>query len=199
MTSSDRRSTTIRCIGALAAAVTLSVLSVRPVSAQEPFDAKGAAELKSRFMADLDTVHVKVLALANAFPEEKYSWRPGEGVRTVAEALMHVATEWYLFVPLLTGGAPSSEFGPLMEAAPKLQKFTTKAEILEHLNKAWAHVSQQAESADPAKLSASMSVFGRQMTLPARLFLLAGDQHEHLGQLVAYARVNSVVPPWSRK
>jgi uncharacterized damage-inducible protein DinB len=189
----------IRRIGTLAVAVTLSVISGQSVAAQESFDAKGAAELRTRFMADLDTVHVKVLALANAFPEEKYGWRPGEGVRTVAEVLMHIATEWYLFVPLLTGGTPSSAFGPLMEAAPKLQQFTTKTDVLDHLGKAWAHVRQQAESSDTAKLRASMPVFGRQMTLPERLFLLAGDQHEHLGQLIAYARVNGVVPPWSRR
>jgi uncharacterized damage-inducible protein DinB len=193
------RFTASRHIGSLAAVVALSFFPLGAAVAQEGLDAKEAAELKAKFMADLDTVHVKILALANAFPEDKYAWRPGEGVRSVAGALMHVAAEWYLFTPMLTGGTPFAALGPPMEANAKLLKIRGKTEVLDYLNKAWAYCRQQAEAADAARLSAPMPVFGRPMTLSERLFLMSGDQHEHLGQLIAYARVNGIVPPWSRK
>jgi len=43
-------------------------------------DGKSAATLRDQYMADLDTVHVKIMALANAIPEDKYAWRPAPGV-----------------------------------------------------------------------------------------------------------------------
>jgi hypothetical protein len=62
-------------------------------------DAKAAAVIRDEYMTDLDTVHTKIMALANAIPEEKYSWRPAPGVRPVSEVLMHVGTEYYFYVP----------------------------------------------------------------------------------------------------
>jgi hypothetical protein len=28
---------------------------------------------------------------------------------------------------------------------------------------------------------------------------VTGDMHEHLGEMIAYARTNHIVPPWSKK
>jgi hypothetical protein len=58
------------------------------------FDAKGAEHIRNEYLADLDTVHVKIVALATAIPADKFSWRPAAGVRSVSEAFMHVASEW---------------------------------------------------------------------------------------------------------
>ena len=76
----------------------------RQAQGQAVIDAKSAATLRAQYMADLDTVHVKIMALANAIPEDKYSWRPAPGVRSISEALMHVASEWFVYVPGSVGG-----------------------------------------------------------------------------------------------
>jgi hypothetical protein len=74
--------------------------------------AKAAAAVRDEYMADLDTVHAKIMALVNAIPEGKYSWRPSAGVRSVSEVLMHVATEYSYYVPGSVGGKPPADFGP---------------------------------------------------------------------------------------
>ena len=78
--------------GAVLSLVLAAALMSRQAHGQAVIDAKSAATLRDQYMADLDTVHVKIMALANAIPEDKYSWRPAPGVRSIAEALMHVAS-----------------------------------------------------------------------------------------------------------
>ncbi|MDB4892377.1 MAG: DinB-like domain protein, partial [Gemmatimonadetes bacterium] len=70
-------------------------LPAHRATGQTVLDAKAAAVVRDEYRADLDTVHAKIMALANAIPEDKYSWRPSPGVRSVSEVLMHVATEYY--------------------------------------------------------------------------------------------------------
>jgi len=43
-----------------------------------------------------------------------------------------------------------------------------------------------------------VKLFGTDMTKQGALMHLLEDQHEHLGQSIAYARINGVVPPWSK-
>lgn len=95
--------------------IVLSVaVSAAPVSslvAQEVPNAAAAAEVRKQFVLDLDTLHTKFVALANAFPADKYSWRPGPGVRSVGEVFMHVASEFYVYSPMAYG-APRSPVIP---------------------------------------------------------------------------------------
>ena len=170
----------------------------RTAIAQEVMDQKSVVEVRAQYLADLDTLHSRFVALANAIPEASYSWRPRDGVRSVSEVLMHVVGEWYFFTPMAVGGKPPADFGVPRETLPKLEKTTRKSEVLEQLDKSWTHCKQQIESADLASLGKSMTVFGRQRTFPQLAFGMTGDLHEHLGQLIAYARSVNVVPPWSK-
>ena len=185
----------------VALAVTLAAVPVATASlaAQDVIDLKSATEIRDRFLADLDTVHVKVMALADAIPESKYGWQPAPGTRTVANALMHVATEWYVYVPMTVGAKPPADFGAPRESIAKLEKLTAKAEIIDHLTKGWDHARRQLLSADLTTLLTRRQMFGESVSLPQFAFVMAGDLHEHLGQLVTYARSVGVVPPWSRK
>ena len=90
---------------------------------------EGAAHIRDEYLADLDTVHVKIVALANAIPADKYSWRPTAGVRSVSEALMHVASEWWFYGPRSIGGKEPADFGAPKEKLPALEKITSKAEV----------------------------------------------------------------------
>jgi len=169
----------------------------RVAVAQDVMDARSAIYLRDRYLADMDTVHVKIMALANAIPADKYSWRPAPGVRSVSEVLMHVASEWLYYGPLSVGGKPPADFGPPQESLPRLEKdFTRKAQVLEQLAKGWTYYVAQMKAVDASKLTGRYPPWNG--TLAESAFGMTGDQHEHLGQLIAYARSVGVKPPWSK-
>jgi hypothetical protein len=113
-----------RIIGARAVAVLLPMLAaltlapVRVATAQDAFDAKAAGHLREQYLADMDSVHAKFIALAKAIPAEKYSWRPGAGVRSVSEVLMHIVGEWYFYGPRSVGGKEPADFGAPKTSCP---------------------------------------------------------------------------------
>ena len=185
-----------RLLAILPLVVALAVLPAPDARAQDVLDSKSAAFLRDRYLADLDTVHVKIMALATAIPEDKYSWRPAPGVRSVSEVLMHLASEWVYYAPLSVGGKPPADFGAPREALPKMEKITAKADVIAQLEKGWAYGRAQIAAADPGMLTGKYAPWN--VTLGEAAFGMTGDQHEHLGQLVAYARANGVKPPWSK-
>jgi uncharacterized damage-inducible protein DinB len=181
----------------LALVVTLAAAApMMTARAQDAMDAKTAGFLRDRYVADMDSVHAKIMALAAAIPEDKYSWRPAAGVRSVSEVLMHLASEWMFYTPMSVGGKPPADFGPPRETLPRLEKITGKADVIAQLDKGWAYGRQQLTSADPAALTGQYAPW--KVTLAEAAFGMTGDQHEHLGQLIAYARSVGVKPPWSK-
>jgi len=181
----------------LAAAASLLVVSVStPARAQDVMTKESAAALKAAFIADLGQMHDKFLGLAQAFPQDKYTWRPMEGVRSVADVLMLAAFEGYSFIPSSFGGKPA-DLGSREEAA-KLRTLTDKAQVIEQLNKGFAHAKKELEALDPATLTGKRKVMGQDRGAAEIALFVGGDLHEHLGQLIAYARTNHIVPPWSK-
>jgi len=152
-----------------------------------------ADEMRAALLADLENLRGKFVGLAEVFPADKYNWKPMEGVRSVAEVLMLAAFEGYSFIPSSFGGQ-RADLGP---NAAALRTLTDKAQVIEHLNKGFAHAKKQIETIDAATLTGSRPFFG-QTRGPEGLSLgVFGDLHEHLGQLIAYARMNQLVPPWT--
>jgi DinB family protein len=176
---------------ALAAACLIAVAA--PARAQDVLTKEAAAAAKASFMADLDAVSSKFTQLAQAFPQDKYTWRPMEGVRSVSEVLMLAATEGYGFIPGLFGAKSGAPQPP-----QELAKVTDKAQVLDHLNKGFAYAKQQLQAVDPATLTGKRKMMGRDMSIIDGMLFVGGDLHEHLGQLIAYARMNKIVPPWSK-
>ena len=169
------------------------LLASAPAQAQD-LNVESATVLKEAFMADLEVMRGKFLGLAEAFPAETYTWRPMEGVRSVSEVLMLIASEGYGFVPMSVG-APTALS---REESQGLNAITDKAEVIDHLTRGFAYAREQLEALDPASITSARNLFGQERTSPAILFFVGGDMHEHLGQLIAYARTNRIVPPWSR-
>ena len=155
------------------------------------------AQLRAALLGDLEVMRGKFVGLADAFPQDKYNWKPMEGVRSVAEVLMLAAFEGYSFIPNSFGGK-RAELGGADEAN-KLRSLTDKAQVIEQLNKGFAHAKAQLETIDAATLGASRNLFGENRSASQIALFVYGDLHEHLGQLIAYARMNQIVPPWSRK
>jgi uncharacterized damage-inducible protein DinB len=177
------------------AAVALSAVPAA-AHAQDAFDARSAAHVRDKYVQDLDTVSSKILALAEAIPADKYTWRPAEGVRSISEVFMHVAGEYYFFAPISLGGKPPADFGVPRDALPKLEKTTAKADVIAELKKSWAHCRAQMTGIDPATLTGNIKPWGH--TVDEHAFVMTGDLHEHLGQLIAYARSVGVKPPWTK-
>ncbi len=182
-----------RIVALIAAGVAVLSLSA-PARAQDTITKEGAATVKSAFLGNLETMRGKFVGLAQVFPPDKYTWRPMEGVRSVSEVLMLIASEGYGFVPTGFGGKAALA----REEMGKLPSVTDKTQVIDHLNKAFAHAKKELESIDPATLTAKRRVMGQDRTTPEIAFAIGGDMHEHLGQLIAYARTNHIVPPWSK-
>jgi hypothetical protein len=174
------------------------VIVAMPLAAQSVPSRESAVEIRTRFIADLDTLQSKFLALSDAFPAEKYSWRPAAGVRSVGEAFMHVASEYYVFAPMAYGAAPSPVVGRGREAFQKFESSSSKEQVQNHLKEGFAYLKQAVAGLEPDKITGTQKLFGRDMTIVETSFIMSGDLHEHLGQLIAYARMNGVKPPWSR-
>src|SRR5438552_843100 len=110
---------------------TLSVGMPSIVGAQDVMTKESAAALQASFAADIEAVHQKFLQLAQAFPQDKYTWRPMEGVRSVSEVLMLAALEGYSFIPNGFGGKPA-DLGSRDEVA-KLRTLSDKTQVIDHL------------------------------------------------------------------
>jgi hypothetical protein len=183
------------CRSLIVAAACFTVVSLStPAQAQDAISKEGAAAVKAAFVADLEVMRGKFVGLAEAFPPDKYSYRPMEGVRSVAEVLALAASEGYSFVPTNFGG----KAGATREEMAALRTSTDKAALIAALNKAFAHAKSELESIDPATLTGKRTVMGQQRSVVETALMIGGDLHEHLGQLIAYARANRVVPPWSK-
>ena len=182
-------------ITVLAAAVAATTFST-PARAQDVISKESAASIKASFIVDIDNLHTKFLGLAQAFPQDKYTWRPMDGVRSVSEVLMLAAMEGYAFIPNSFGGKPFA-MGTRDEMAA-MRTLSDKAKVIEHLNKGFAHAKADLMAIDPATLTGKRKVMGADASVADAVIGIGGDLHEHLGQMIAYARMNHIVPPWSK-
>ena len=140
--------------------------------------------------ADWESVSGKLVALVEEIPEEKYGWSPADGVRSVSGVITHVMGPNYALTRSLPGGAEGS--------MPELGDSPSKEELVAALKESMEHVSSVFGQLDEADLEKSHQAFGREMTGYRMVDILGSHAHEHLGQLIAYARMNGVTPPWSR-
>ncbi len=146
---------------------------------------------RAEFIAEVDSVGKKLISLANAMPQEKYSWRPAAGIRSVSEVYVHVAGADYL-IPSFMGVKVPEGISRDME-----KTVTEKAKVVETLKQSLEHLKSMAANMSDADLDKKVKVFGNEMTERAVMILILNHMHEHLGQSIAYARMNGVVPPWS--
>ncbi|MEZ5284779.1 MAG: DinB family protein [Vicinamibacterales bacterium] len=163
--------------------------------------AQKRAGLVGDLLADVTDVETKIVGLAKAMPESSYAWRPMPGVRSVAEAFTHVAADNY-FMPAALGVAPPAATGisgtdyKTVEAYEK--KSRSRAEIITEVEQSFAFLKKALSDTPDAKLDTMQKMFGRETAVRSTWVMTVTHVHEHLGQLIAYARSNKVVPPWSK-
>ncbi len=152
------------------------------------------ASFKEMFLAQLSDVEKKAVSLAEATPQEKYSWRPAEGVRSVSEVFVHIAGANFFFPTMVGVKIPPKAFSPNSE-----KTVTDKAQVVALLKQSFEHVREGVSALSDADMAKETKMFGKPATYELVLFTMANHMHEHLGQSIAYARVNGIVPPWSKK
>jgi uncharacterized damage-inducible protein DinB len=157
--------------------------------------------LMGDLMADVADVESKIVGLAKAMPESSYGWRPMPGVRSVGDAFTHVAADNY-FMPVALGATAPPATGisgtdyKTVEAYEK--KSRTRAEIIAEVEQSFAFLKKAMADTPDARMDASIKMFGRESSVRTTWVATVTHLHEHLGQLIAYARSNKVVPPWSK-
>lgn len=159
-------------------------------------NAVAADPAMSGFKTDLttwmDDAESKLLQLADATPAETYAWRPAEGVRSQGEVFLHVAAANF-GIPNFWGVKPPEGF----QFDGYEQSMTSKADIQAALKASFAHARKSLQELPEADLDKKVTVFGNEVTVRWGYMLLLSHQHEHLGQSIAYARSNEIVPPWT--
>lgn len=149
-------------------------------------------DMKAQALLDLQGVQKKCVDLANALPTDKLTWRPAPEVRSFAEVFLHAAGERYAILRMM-GATPPAGF-----KAREFEKSTTqKDQIIEDLNQSWDFANKTINGMTNADFAKLMPQLGPQANEGDVIYILVADAHEHLGQLIAYARVNGVVPPWT--
>jgi uncharacterized damage-inducible protein DinB len=185
------------------AALVLAFLVAAPLTAQTPKPeaaAKPAAQpaqpalsgVRGDVLRQVDAARDKLVALAEATPADKFTWRPNDKVRTVGEVYSHVASGNY-GIPTIWGAKVPDGVDPRgfdKEAGDK-------AKTIDHLKKSFEHVHKAVESASEADLNKTVKIFDHEGTVREGMMIVASHDHEHLGQSIAYARSIGIVPPWS--
>ncbi|HWE84107.1 MAG TPA: DinB family protein [Terracidiphilus sp.] len=180
-------------LAALALAFTLA--PAHPVRAQ----AQSAAE-----QADMEGVWAgydgewhhttyQLLALAEATPADKFAFRPEPSVRSTSEVYMHIVTAnfWYLSII----GQPMP---PELKADAE-KRFTSKPEVIAWLKRSLEAVRAAHLKEKPDHLAKHVTIDGLTTTIDSIYLRTIIHSNEHMGQLIAYARMAGIVPPWSGK
>lgn len=165
--------------------------------AQTPAGAAASAPergYRAEFLREMQVTEDHYLALAERIPAALYTWRPAAGVRSVSEVFLHVAAANFN-LPRRLGAAPPAGF--------RVQGYETattdKAQVIEALRQSFAHLRSAVNAVSDADADKAMPWFGGENTYRGLLLFITRHSGEHLGQAIAYARVNGVVPPWSEE
>ena len=167
---------------------TLTILSALQAEAQAPDNF--FVEFQGQFGASAQ----KLVALAEAMPASKYDWSPGEGVASVARVYMHIARYNYMYLHENMGRVSPvhpDEYGRWED------EVSDKDQVVAILQESMQYVRDVVEAGDTDSLDQKTTLYGRDVGEWAVLLQLVTHMNEHLGQSIAYARMNEVVPPWS--
>jgi uncharacterized damage-inducible protein DinB len=190
------------------AILTITALFASPAWSQAPKAPPAASSIRQELLATLDGPARQAIALAEAMPEDKFGWRPMEGTRSFGEVCLHIAGGNYLFLSY-TGLQPPS--GPAQDLAAAYMKrgfemkeifaaeaaVKGKGRIVAILRQSLDEVRAFVRQVPEADLGRPVQFFDQSTTIRGVLILMSTHIHEHLGQAIAYARSNHVVPPWS--
>lgn len=176
-----------------AATLLLLCLSLITVPATAQDSSSNSDAVLTDFLNVYTTATDKTAQLAGAIPEEKFDWRPAEGIRSVKESVLHVASGNYFFGSMIGAEIPEGIDPQAIE-----QTEMSKEEAIATLNESVTFITDFIPTMTEEQLNTKIEFFGDEMTQRQVMLILGDHAAEHLGQLIAYARMNEVVPPWSQ-
>jgi uncharacterized damage-inducible protein DinB len=138
-------------------------------------------------------VSKELISLAEAIPADKYSWRPGPGVRSVSEVLMHIVIANFYLLSVTGPRMPSEITSDGFE-----KTVISKPEVIRYLKRSLEAVKTARTQLKPGDLQRMVKVQGKTVPVDGMYLRIIVHDNEHLGQLIAYARINGIVPPWSK-
>ncbi|HEX8814859.1 MAG TPA: DinB family protein [Terriglobales bacterium] len=160
----------------------LAIALIVPLAQAQP------EKFQAAFGKDTETLSDKFTGLARVM-SGKYDWKPGQGIRSVGDVFNLMVEENVLLADALTGKTSTGA-----EPAP----ITDPAKMQAALKASYANLQKAITGLSDNDLQTRVKLFGEDMTKQEAVMLIIQDQHEHLGQSIAYARTNGVVPPWSK-
>ena len=169
----------------LTLATVVTLLMAQAAAAQAP---PGVGE---GWVGEFDHASRQLLQLAEATPAEKFGWRPAAGVRSIAEVYMHIAVA-NQFLLTQAGAKPSVDLAKMGSDPEK--SISDKAGVIKFLKESFDAVRAGYQSADRQK---KVQLFKKDVTAADVFLRMLVHNHEHMGQAIAYARMNGVIPPWS--
>ncbi len=170
------------------------------IAAAAPAFGQGASEGATSpfiqdFLGQVDFVEGRILALNKAMAD-KESWRPAGDVRSCSETYLHIAFANYL-LPKMMGFEPPAAANFSMDMKKWDAQATDAAKINDILKASFDHVRAVAKKVTAEQMEKKVDLFGHEMSGRNVLITVLNHMHEHLGQSIAYARMNNVVPPWT--
>jgi uncharacterized damage-inducible protein DinB len=177
----------------LLAVCVLALTAVRIAAADDK-----PAGFRADLLGQIEFAQKQILDLENAIPQDKMAWRPNKDVRSISEVYSHIAFGNY-FLAKFAGIEPPAGITFSSESdGTKWEKATTdKKEIADQLVKSFTFVKDAIGKMSDADLEKHTTFFGHDMTARGMLLTMLSHMHEHLGQSIAYARMNNIVPPWT--
>lgn len=173
-------------------------LSAHGQEMEEPGEGPRLRTMHEAQIADLREMKGKYASLAEAISVDFWDWRPMEGVRSVRDVMALAAAEAYLFPTMWGFEAPAHVRAGFTDELARLGALR-KPELIDEITVAFDHSIGIVENMSGTDRYRRTSFFGRSVDVQTAIMLAATDMHEHLGQAIAYARTNHVVPQWSRR
>jgi uncharacterized damage-inducible protein DinB len=187
MTITTRRLLCALTIGAAALLPTLAF-------ADDPVPAGAPTGIRKDMINSMGDAGDKLVELASATPEKKFTWRPNKETRSVSEVYMHVVMANYMLPGFVGVKAPMAIDMKTFEKST-----TNKDQIVKMLKDSFVFAKSAINQQSDDHLNDSVDMFGNPSTKLGALMILVNHSHEHLGQSIAYARVNGLTPPWTAR
>jgi uncharacterized damage-inducible protein DinB len=167
-------------------AASLTLLPYSAPAQDRPTGARG------EFLSEVSYYETRFTRLADAVPADKYSWRPADGVRSLGEVYAHIAAANYNLARVFGTPLPNG-----VDVKTIVASASDKTRTLQTLKDSFAHLRGAILAIKDSDLNNPQKLFGQDTTVRGAFFLITGHLGEHLGQSIAYARQNGVVPPWT--
>jgi uncharacterized damage-inducible protein DinB len=170
-----------------AVALVFLIIGTPRLFAQDPLDG-----LWQGYDGEWRHVSQELTALAEATPADKFAWRPAPGVRSTSEVYMHIVMANFVLLSATGPKVPAD----MKEDAEKT--VTSKADVIRWLKRSLDAVKQAHLAENPKDLARKVRFQDRDSTVDNMYLRIIVHANEHEGQLIAYARMTGIVPPWSK-